>query len=197
MFATRKLSYSSLLEYLPIRFGGTEAQVKEREEVFNFKGGRASQRTKDLLVSKINDITRDDKANWVICFIPSSTRQKTETRYRELSGYLMRQTGVATSMLAITNLEDRESQHTGHRLADPTVAFAFDVKEFSGKKVLLINDVITNGTTFRISAHKMLRLGAVYVQGLFVAQTVHPGLPQYTRNKLCESAVENIFRFLI
>lgn len=43
-----------------------------------------------------------------------------------------------------------------------------------GKKVILIDDVITRGRTFSDTAIKMINKGASSVVGLFVAKTVNP-----------------------
>jgi predicted amidophosphoribosyltransferase len=43
-----------------------------------------------------------------------------------------------------------------------------------GKKVILIDDVITRGRTFTQTASKILANGASSVTGMFVAKTVNP-----------------------
>ena len=43
-----------------------------------------------------------------------------------------------------------------------------------GKKVILIDDVITRGRTFTQTASKILANGASCVIGMFVAKTVNP-----------------------
>jgi glutamine phosphoribosylpyrophosphate amidotransferase len=53
----------------------------------------------------------------------------------------------------------------------------FNPEVFKGKKVILIDDVRTRGTTFNMTADKMTGLGAASVFGVFVAQTIHPDLP--------------------
>lgn len=182
MFATKKYSYSSLLEYYPVRYNVSDELAHDRKEVYDFKEGHASQRVKDLLVERINKITAGEKGKWLICFIPSSKQATTVLRYGKLSKYLSAHTSVMASNTAISNKEDREAQHTGARLSDPSATFAFSRSEIAGKKILLIDDVITNGSSFRKCAEHLKASGAADVQGLFVARTMHPGLTTYTRN---------------
>lgn len=45
---------------------------------------------------------------------------------------------------------------------------------FRGKKVILVDDVITRGRTFVQIANKLISNGASSVEGLFVAKTINP-----------------------
>jgi predicted amidophosphoribosyltransferase len=45
---------------------------------------------------------------------------------------------------------------------------------FRGKKVILVDDVITRGRTFVQTADKLIANGASSVEGMFVAKTVNP-----------------------
>ena len=49
-----------------------------------------------------------------------------------------------------------------------------------GKKVILIDDIITRGTTFNKTADKLESMGAVCVTGLFLAKTINPDYVGYS-----------------
>ena len=174
MFVNKKYEYSSLLEYLPVRYPANSVQMADRNEVYRFKDGHASMRIKSLLVEKINEITGSAKDQWLVVFIPSSSQERTTKRYGVLAKFLCLQTGVETSMSVITNRIDRSSKHLSDNVVNPVSTFSFDLQAVAGKNIILVDDVITTGTTFRLCAIKLKRLGAVHIQGLFVARTVHP-----------------------
>jgi predicted amidophosphoribosyltransferase len=75
---------------------------------------------------------------------------------------------------AITKSSDSESGYIAGKSGNPTADFVFNPSYFRGKKVILIDDVITRGRTFTDTALKLDINGAMSVVGLFVAKTVNP-----------------------
>jgi predicted amidophosphoribosyltransferase len=166
--------YHYTREYLPTRYEASNKDWENSYAVWNFKDGKCSSSVLDELVGIINRIVDGREQEFVICFIPASTKAKNQTRYTALSGRLTERTGVETSMSAITKTTDTESSYIAGKEEDPTKDFCFDSSVFRGKKVILIDDVITRGCTFACTAKKLLSRGATSVEGVFVAKTINP-----------------------
>lgn len=172
-------NYNYLLEYIPVRYQGLSAkQLQDREDVFNFKDGSASASVKNGLLTNIRNIVSTNPAHWVVCFIPASTKAKTYNRFSSLALYLSREAGCDVYIDAIINTADKESGHISGKSNNPTQDFLINQSYIMGKNVIVIDDVITRGRTFDDTADKLLQTGAISVQGLFVAKTIHPNLPQ-------------------
>ena len=167
-------STHALMEYLPTRYTATPQQQADRNEVYRFKDGNCSSRVLDGLVSEINRITGTNKERYLICFIPASTAAKTRTRFQELAANLRNRTGCEASLTGIHNAYDRESAIVTGKTSNPTASFCVNPEEVSGKKIILIDDVITRGRSFNGCAAKLMAAGATSVEGLFVAKTINP-----------------------
>lgn len=178
--ARHKFSY--LLEYIPVRYQGLNSeQLQARKDVFDFKDGSTPISVKTGLLSKIRNMIYGDASQWVVCFIPASTRAKTFNRFSSLALYLSREAGCNVYIDAVTNSVDSVAGHISGKSNDPTKNFEINSNYIRGKKVIIIDDVITRGKTFDDTADKLIRSGALAVQGLFVAKTIHPNLPQVPR----------------
>ena len=162
-------------EYLPTRYEANDIEWDNRHAVWNFKDGNCSSAVLDDLAEYIDRIVGNESlSNFVICFIPASTRSKTLNRYSSVARKLSIRTGVEATLEAITKEVDTAAQHLGERSNNPAEAFSFDSDYFRGKKVILIDDVITRGRTFYSTASRLISNGATSVVGLFVAKTVNP-----------------------
>lgn len=171
--------FYNLLEYIPVRYQGLSAsQLQDRREVFNFKDGNISTSLKQSILSKVRNIISTNPTSWAICFIPASTKAKTFNRFSSLAIFLSREAGCEVYIDAITSSVDKSAGHISGKSDNPTEDFSFNSAYIRGKKVLLIDDVITRGKTFDDTAFKLERLGASEVVGLFIAKTIHPDLPQ-------------------
>jgi predicted amidophosphoribosyltransferase len=166
--------YHYIMDYLPTRYNATREDWANRRAVWNFKDGKYSSNIMEEMVSTINRIVTGSKTDWIICFIPASTSSKTEARYSSLADELYERTGVQTSLESIKKTTDTESGHIAGKSSDPTSSFFFNQGLFRGKKIILIDDVITRGRTFTQTTNKLLANGALSVIGLFVAKTINP-----------------------
>ena len=162
------------MDYLPTRYDADSNEWEIRRAVWNFKDGNCSTRILNMLESYVDRIVGSNSTDdYVICFIPASTRAKTQNRFGFVANALKSRTGVEATLDAITKPVDSEAGHIAGKSNDPTAGFIFHPEYFRGKKVILIDDVITRGTTFNDTAAKLSRYGAKSVTGLFVAKTIH------------------------
>ena len=172
-------AYHYLKEYIPVRYQGLSTQqINDRKDVFNFKDGNTPSSVKSGLLSKVWTIIEGNKSDWVICFIPASTKSKTYNRYSSVALYLSHESGCDVYIDAIEKTIDSEAGHVSGKSSDPTANFRINKERIKGKNVILIDDVITRGRTFEDTASKLESTGANKVIGLFVAKTIHPDLPQ-------------------
>jgi len=171
-------SYNYILEYIPSKYCGlSNKQQADRQAVYDFKDGHCPLTLKEQMLNKIRGIIGSNPSAWVVCFIPASTKAKQMMRYGNLSSYLNNQLACPVYIDGIDVAYDRESGHTSGKTGDPTANMVFNSSRFSGKKVILIDDVRTRGITFDRTADKLVAHGAASVYGVFVAQTIHPNLP--------------------
>lgn len=167
-------NYYYTMDYLPKRYPASFSQIQDRRAVWNFKDGSCSSQILSALERYVNQIVgRSSKADYVICFIPASTRYKTRNRFSSVARELERRTGVKATLDAITKPIDSSAGHVSGKSNNPTAGFSFFSRYFRRKNVILIDDVITRGTTFNDTATKLSSYGAKSVTGLFVAKTVY------------------------
>lgn len=167
-------NYAKVLEYLPVRYSATPSQKTDRTTVYDFKNGICESRIFNSFVSIINGYVGNCKSDYVICFIPASSNAKTIRRYGNLSERLEKATGVKAYLSAIERTSDKESGYLNGKTGNPIEGISFNSNYFRGKKVILIDDVITRGRTFCMTANELLDRGATDVVGLFVAKTINP-----------------------
>lgn len=162
-----------LKEYLPKRYNADVQQEKDRNECYAFKDGVLSESVKNSFLNKIKEITNGEKSGWVICFIPASTAHKTTIRFKKLAEAIKKE-GYEVEQDAIFNRYDTGSGHISGKSENPIESFGFNGSKVANKKVILIDDIITRGTTFNQTSSKLQSIGAARVTGLFLAKTVNP-----------------------
>jgi len=168
--------YYYTMEYLPTRYEANSREWDNRRAVWNFKDGMCSSSVLQDMADIVDRIVGGRRSDYVICFIPASTASKTTNRYSSVARRLTERTGVQATLFAISKTSDTESGYIAGKSSNPTADFCFNPSAFRGKKVILVDDVITRGRTFVQTANKLMSNGASSVEGLFVAKTVNPDL---------------------
>lgn len=163
----------NITEYLPVRYNATIKQQQDRDMCFDFKDGILNATVKNAFLEKVDEITNGNKSGWTICFIPASTSNKTKQRFSKLAT-AFRENGYSVNENAIFNEFDTEAGHISGKSNNPISSFGFDKNAVNGQRVILIDDIITRGTTFNMTADKLEALGASSVTGLFLAKTINP-----------------------
>jgi predicted amidophosphoribosyltransferase len=175
---TNHYPFSTILEYIPKRYVGlSDKQQQDRQAVYSFKNGNCPSYVKDLLLSRIRNVVSNNPSTWVVCFIPASSESKHYRRYSALSSYLRAHLLCPVYLDGIEVTHDCESGHMTGKTGNPIENMRFNPNRFKGKRVVLIDDVITRGLTFENTADRLTSLGATSVHGVFLAQTIHPNLP--------------------
>lgn len=171
----RSYQYTNILEYVPKRFMATIEQDIDREIVYSFKKGYCSEELKEKIVDKIKMLMSSCPGGyWEVCFIHASSHNRTVNRYSQLRRYLSDRLGIECSIDVITKEHDEESGYKTVKKSNPAEDFRIERNKVIGKKIILIDDVITRGRTFCCTADKLIECGTSNVLGLFVAKTIHP-----------------------
>ena len=169
--SNKRMKVYYIMDYLPTRYPATEEQVRDRQAIYSFKDGCCPSRIINGLADGIRRISDSDT---VVCFVPASTQFKTSRRYGALSSHLESLTGKPCSYTAISKPEDGESGHINGKSSDPASEFEFNASFFAGKKVILIDDVMTRGRTLEGTARRLREHGATEVVGLVAGLTINP-----------------------
>lgn len=171
-------NYHYLKDYLPVRYQANAQQLADRQTCYNFKDGNINDEVKSGFLNKIQEITNGEKTGWAICFIPASTKSKTQTRYKKLAEAIQA-SGYMVAIDAIYNEHDHEAGHLTGKTGNPIEGFGFNTSGIAGKKIIVIDDIITRGKTFQMVAEKLLSMGETTVTGLFLAKTTNPDYTPY------------------
>lgn len=165
--------YKYVLEYIPTRFENvSEQQVADRESLYRFKDGIATDEEVERIVQLVKEVTEGDSQNWAVAFIPASNRTSNMYRYTPLEEKIDEELKIPVALWAIERLVDEPHIHSGGR--HEFAIFGIDEDFVKGKNVVLIDDVITKGNTFRDMADSVMKKGAKSVYGVFYAKTVYP-----------------------
>ena len=182
-----KLKIKYLLDYYPttVEFEADNDEWDDRWTVWIFKNDpgktpeEAHQRVLNRVVPKFAGLLKDTfgeeslKYLTLVC-IPASTEEKNNARYKEFSERLCQETGIENGFSHIHLTRDRVAKREGGNADDVSIAnYSFDDSFFNGKRVILLDDIITKGNSMRIAKAKLEKLGAQVICGLSVGKTRH------------------------
>lgn len=125
-------NYQYLKDYLPVRYQANAQQLADRQTCYNFKDGYLNDEVKSGFLNKIQEITNGEKTGWAICFIPASTKSKTQARYKKLAEAIQA-AGYKVAINAIYNEHDHEAGHLTGKTGNPIEGFGFNSSDIAGK----------------------------------------------------------------
>lgn len=165
-----------LYDYLPMKYKEvSERDWAIRRFVWNFKDGKQSLDAARLVAQKIVEHFGNECRNIVFSCIPASTNGKNEMRYKDFSAEVCRLTGCCNAYSAIHIEGERLAIHEWkqHKSVHTCQIISFDTEFFRGKKVLVFDDIVTQGHSYASFACKLESFGASVVGGLFLARTLN------------------------
>ena len=112
------------------------------------------------------------KEDTVLIPIPASTRERQRKRFPVVCYYLSEWLGITDGFKTIWIEEDREQLRGKGKDKDILRNLQFTRRYIRGKNVVLLDDVLTTGESFRQLKRKMKQLGALSVIGVFLGKTV-------------------------
>jgi len=147
-------------------------QKKVSNLVFRFKEGKQS-----ALVAKLFSLAIQrmpffkELRNPVLIPIPAATRERNIQRFAQFIYLLSKRIKVGDGFKAIWIIEDRE-QLKGTKGQDKLANLIFYSDYYTGKDVLLVDDIFTTGQSFVQIKRKLIETGANSVTGLFFGKTI-------------------------
>ena len=185
-----KYPFKKVTRYIPKRFTDLQdwQEEKNRKAVERFKKGDYTDKEMQRMVQLIQGIVTKSKEpkNWVVVFVPASTKEKYHKRYCTLTSYLRKHLeGVSVAYFGLTILEEGQSKHKGgEKLITPdNLYIKRHLLKIKDRNVILIDDVITTGESFRTVGDYLIDHGAKKIHGVIFAMTIHPNLPTTQQNR--------------
>ena len=167
-----------LHDYYPTRIKKTNAHQKRVSNlIFRFKeGGHCGELVARILALYLKHAGfNGTKEDMVLIPIPASTMERQRKRFPVVCYYLSKWMGIADGFKAIWIEEDREQLKGKGKDKDILQNLQFTRRYINGKNVVLLDDVLTTGESFRQLKQlkrKMEQLGALSVVGVFLGKTV-------------------------
>lgn len=163
--------YSYIFDYTPYWRSG--ANDKLSRILLNFKQGRANafDFMRSLAVNYF-DLSHYDKMSTVICAVPGHNPEK-PNQVRRLCGAIAEDCGFIDGSFLVTKLYETDSFcRAGIRDANDLRDSIKVEGVFSGLHVVLIDDVATTGTSFKVVSDLLMQAGAASVRCVALGQTV-------------------------
>lgn len=173
-----------LLDYYPttVDFEADDTEWDDRWTVWYFKNDpektpkEAHKRVLDRIIHQFVDILKNTfgedalKFLTLVC-IPASTKEKNDSRYNEFSERLCQETGIENAFPFVQVISEKMPKREGGE--EGVVNYSFDDSFFNGKRVILLDDIITKGNSMYIAKAMLEKLGAKVICGLAVGKTRH------------------------
>lgn len=168
-------TYYAFLPYYPKRFTVSTELDSYRKVVYDFKNGKTGANVGQAMARMVNEGLKHFHPsmpnNWWLCIVPASTERKTQIRFSNFCTHFCKNTGFNNGYNLIYNTGDREAWHITNERRD--VLECIDFYNIYGKNILLFDDIMTTGRSFKKISEALLERGAHEVVGLFLGQTCH------------------------
>lgn len=117
----------------------------------------------------------EDTRNLTLVCVPASTAIVTQRRYNDFSEELCNITGMSNGLDHLRILKDGKTKNKVYEQKGKSVACEVEFEEgyFSGRKVLLFDDVISTGKSIEAFAEKIRNEGAEIVGVITIGKTEH------------------------
>ena len=165
-----------LHDYYPTRekkMNGHQKRVSNM--IFRFKeGGYCGELVAHILSLSLKQAGFiNNKENTVLIPIPASTMERQRKRFPAVCYYLSKWVGIMDGFRAIWIREDREQTKGKGKGKDVLSNLQYSLRYIKGKHVILLDDILTTGESFRQLQRKMKELGAISVTGVFLGKTIY------------------------
>lgn len=168
------VEFHALKNYYPKnRFAEVPKVIEEdRRFLYDFKDGRNSAQAVKLFYDAIRNQFNQDKIADILVVIPASTDVKTRIRFHLFCSLLSIKLGIENGYIAIRRAEDRETMRSNENYQqDRSSGLEINPELIKGKRVLLIDDIITQGKSARAATNLLMANGALSTRCLFAAAT--------------------------
>lgn len=164
-----------LHDYYPTRIKNTdEHQKRVSNLIFRFKeGGYCGELVAQILTLCLKHAGfSGNRKDTVLIPIPASTRERQRKRFPVVCHYLSKWLGIMDGFRVVWIAEDREQMKGKGTDKDVLANLRFTRRHVRNKHVVLLDDILTTGESFRQIQRRLEKLGAVSVIGVFLGKTV-------------------------
>ena len=175
----RRYYYYFKEEYVPSHYRNATAEQRAvQEAVWRFKEGEYTEEDMEWFAIKVR--WRYYKFNQqIVTFMPCTTMERHIKRWSRLADYLEKHTPNNVILYGVAHHGwDLTPKHMTGKSGKAWMKAVADYQEINYKGVVLIDDVLNTGESFRITANALIKASAPNVSGLFYAKTVKPDLPE-------------------
>ena len=159
----------ALYDYYPQRFHRLSFEQQEtRRRILDFKDGRtyakrwaAEEIARALAAAELKDVV-------VVC-VPASCQRTYVRRYKKFSQMLCASCGLADGFNSIEVIGHRKKAHRGAQRGQ--VQNVVISSSLQGRKVLIIDDIYTTGTTSDAFIQRLNAVGAEVCGAVFLGKT--------------------------
>ncbi len=154
----------------------TEEERSFSEWVINFKDGQKAQLKEgaQMVISKLRQWYGDKAKDLVVVPVPCSSMAQYRFRFSYFCVVVANTLGQANPMQHVTILGKRTAAHRNpaHTIAqDDNYEVQVDGDFFNGKKVVIVDDIVSSGRTADNFAKQLEEAGAEVKGGIFLAKT--------------------------
>ena len=171
--------------YVPkaLRELATEEEKNFSEWVINFKDGQKAQLKEgaQMVIGKLRQWYGDKARELVVVPVPCSSMAQYRYRFSYFCVVVSNTLGQLNPMQHVTILGKRTAAHrsAAHEVKEDNYQVQIDADFFKGKKVVVVDDIISSGATADKFAKQLEDAGAIVKGGIFFAKTKNAfGEPQ-------------------
>ena len=169
-----KLMYN-FFDYLPTKYKQASKKDWEiRRLIWDFKDGKRSLSVAKMVAEKLIQFYGVDAKNIVFACIPASSEQRNFTRYKVFADEVCRLSGAVNAFDHIHVHGERLAIHETKcsKNLENVQTIDFDKEFFNGKKILVFDDILTQGYSYAKFSCALERFGASVIGGFFLGKTL-------------------------
>lgn len=164
----------AFFDYLPTKYEANQREWDVRKFIWGFKDGKFTHLAAELVAKKLREVFGVQTQDIVFACIPASSAVKNEIRYRQFSDEVCRLAGTGNAYHAISVEGSRLAIHESRsaKTVSEVEVINFDKSFFKDKKVVVFDDIITQGYSYARFACMLESFGAQVLGGLFLGKTL-------------------------
>lgn len=155
--------------YYPTRFVDvTQESEYARKLIWNFKDGNYQEEVIDIVTQKLQSTFSSDCARLTLVCIPASTIEDNDYRYTDFSETVCDKLNMYNAFEKIIITKEKDPSHLGGM---DSAEYQFEESFFSGKYVVLFDDVVTRGHSIVSFKNKLESFGAIVICAISIGRT--------------------------
>lgn len=164
----------NFFDYLPTKYEANKREWSIRRMIWDFKEGKRSLSIAEMVARKIREQFGAGTEHIVFACIPASSEIANRERYEVFAKEVCRLSGAMNAFNAITIEGERLAIHEskGSKVVNSVQVIHFDKPFFNGKKVIVFDDILTQGYSYARFACALESYGAEVLGGYFLGRTL-------------------------